>query len=179
MTAAVKADCNKLRVLQVGYGAFGPVHATAWMRHGFGDRLAIVDPSSEARARAARDVPQAHIVSGPVEIAGAVNIVDIVSPAEQETLWNIGATLNLQVRFEPALQPGHRFDVLLDGEPRTLNSTSGRVTLPNVFRGTHTLQIVVSDGSGIELMRSPMRTFHVQQTSIRNPNNPNANRPGR
>jgi hypothetical protein len=104
--------------------------------------------------------------------------IDIVSPAEQETLWNIGATLNVQVRFQPALMPGHRYDVALDGERRNLNTTSGRVVVPDVFRGTHTLAVVVLDAAGMEIMRSPARTFHVQQTSIQNPNNPNVpNRP--
>ena len=114
--------------------------------------------------------------SGGTNAAAPYRAIDIVTPAEQETLWNIGATLNVQVRFEPALQPGHRYDLMVDGEPRNLNTTGGRASLPNVFRGTHTLQVVVSDAAGSEIMRSPVRTFHVQQTSIRNPNNPNVNR---
>jgi hypothetical protein len=102
--------------------------------------------------------------------------IDVVSPAEQETLWNIGGTLNVQVRSQPTLQPGHRFDIAVDGERRNLNTTSGRVSVPNVFRGTHTLEVLVLDAAGMEIMRSPARTFYVQQTSIQNPNNPN--RPG-
>jgi hypothetical protein len=78
------------------------------------------------------------------------------------------------VRFRPALQPGHRFDVALDGQRRNLNTTSGRVVLPDVFRGTHTLEVIVLDASGAEIMRSPTRTFFVQQTSIQSPTNPNA-----
>ena len=100
----------------------------------------------------------------------AYQAIDIVSPADQETLWNIGTMLNVQVRFQPALQPGHRYDLVLDGQRRNLNTTNQRATLPDVFRGTHTLQIVVIDSAGAELMRSPSRTFHVQQTSVQNPN---------
>jgi hypothetical protein len=44
------------------------------------------------------------------------------------------------------------------------------VTLPDVFRGQHTLQAVVIDSAGAEVMTSPSRTFFVQQTSIQNPN---------
>jgi hypothetical protein len=58
----------------------------------------------------------------------------------------------------------------LDGQRRNVNTTSPRVALPDVFRGTHTLQIVAIDGAGAELMRSPPRTFFVQQTSALNPN---------
>ncbi len=96
--------------------------------------------------------------------------IDILSPAEQETLWNIGGTLPVQVSFQPALQPGHRYDLSLDGQRRDLNTTNARVTLPDVFRGAHTLQVVVIDATGAELMRSEMRTFFVQQTSTQNPN---------
>jgi hypothetical protein len=95
--------------------------------------------------------------------------VEIASPAEQETLWNIGAMLNVQTTFVPALQPGHRYDLVLDGQRRNLNTTSASVVLPEVFRGEHTLEVVVLDG-GREIMRSPPRTFYVQQTSALNPN---------
>ena len=95
--------------------------------------------------------------------------VTIVSPAEQETLWNIGAMLDVRTSFVPPLQPGHRYDLVLDGQRRNVNTMSTSVVLPDVFRGEHTLQVVVLDG-GREIMRSPPRTFFVQQTSALNPN---------
>jgi hypothetical protein len=96
--------------------------------------------------------------------------IEVVSPAEQETLWNIGTNLPVQVRFQPALQPGHRYDLLLDGERRNVNTGNPRVSLPDVFRGEHTLQVLVIDSAGTEIMRSPARVFFVQQTSTLNPN---------
>jgi hypothetical protein len=94
--------------------------------------------------------------------------IEISSPADQEVLWNIGAQLTVQVQFQPALQPGHRYDLIYDGQPRNLTATATRVVLPDVFRGTHTLTVVVTDGSGVVLQRSGARTFTVQQTSIQN-----------
>ena len=96
--------------------------------------------------------------------------IEVVSPAEQETLWNIGTNLPVQVRFQPSLQPGHRYDLLFDGQRRNVNTATPRVTLPDVYRGEHTLQVVVIDSDGTELMRSPSRVFFVQQTSTQNPN---------
>ena len=96
--------------------------------------------------------------------------IEVASPAEQETLWNIGTNLPVQVRFQPALQPGHRYDLLFDGQRRNLNTANARVTLSDVFRGEHTLQVVVIDSAGTEVMRSPARVFFVQQTSTLNPN---------
>lgn len=95
--------------------------------------------------------------------------VEIVSPAEQETLWNIGAMLTVQTSFVPPLQPGHRYDLVLDGQRRNLNATGASAVLPEVFRGEHTLQVVVLDG-GREIMRSAPRTFYVRQTSAQAPN---------
>ena len=109
----------------------------------------------------------------PTDAAAPYQAVDIVSPADQETLWNIATVLNVQVRFQPALQPGHRFDLLFDGQRRNVNSTATRVALQDVFRGTHTLQVVVIDTAGTELMRSGTRTFFVQQTSVQNPTRAN------
>jgi hypothetical protein len=97
---------------------------------------------------------------------------NVVSPAEQETLWNIGGNLNVQVVLEPRLQPNHRLDIVMDGQRRNLNATSLQLSLPEVFRGLHTIQAVVVDQRGTEISRSPATTFTVQQTSIQNPNAP-------
>ena len=102
--------------------------------------------------------------------APAYQTIEILSPADQETIWNIGTTLPVQVRFQPTLLPGHRYDVLLDGQRRNVNTVSPRVTLTDVFRGTHSVQVVVLDAAGTEVMRSETRTFFVQQTSTQNPN---------
>ena len=106
----------------------------------------------------------------PGTAAAAYQAVEVVSPADQETLWNIGTVLPVQVRFQPALQPGHRYDLLLDGQRLILNATTPRATVSEVFRGAHSLQVVVIDGAGTEMARSAARTFFVQQTSVLNPN---------
>jgi hypothetical protein len=97
---------------------------------------------------------------------------------DQETLWNIGGNLAVQVSFDPPLQQGHRFDLALDGQRRNLNTASLRLTLPNVCRGAHTLQVIVVDPAGTEVMRSATRNFVVQQVSVQNPNSPLARPPG-
>ena len=121
--------------------------------------------SSGRTARAARGTGDATGAPGE-----AYQAIEVVSPAEQETLWNIGTALPVQVRFQPALQTGHRYDLLLDGQRRNVNTSNARVTLPDVFRGEHSLQVVVIDSAGKELDRSPARVFFVQQTSTLNPN---------
>jgi hypothetical protein len=115
--------------------------------------------------------PRTASEGGATGASGAAyQSIEVVSPAEQETLWNIGTNLPVQVRFQPGLQPGHRYDLLLDGQRRNVNTAAPRVTLPDVFRGQHSLQVVVIDAAGAEIMRSPARVFFVQQTSTLNPN---------
>ena len=100
--------------------------------------------------------------------------INIASPAEQQTLWNIGTMLTVQIGLDPPLSTAHRVDLILDGQRRNLNTASLQVTLSDVFRGAHTLQAVVIDATGAEVMRSATRNFVVQQNSIQNPNSPAA-----
>lgn len=128
-------------------------------------------PGAQGFGAAARPPARPASAEGEASTPGAAyQAVEVVSPAEQETLWNIGTNLPVQVRFQPALQPGHRYDLLLDGQRRNVETSAPRVTLTDVFRGEHTLQVVVIDSTGAEVMRSPPRVFFVQQTSTQNPN---------
>jgi Domain of unknown function (DUF4124) len=112
--------------------------------------------------------PGAQKATGATQRYRAFNIV---SPKQQDTLWNVGTTVGVQIELDPALQPSHRLDVFVDGERRNLNSTSTDLTLDNIYRGVHTIQAVVVDQSGTEVIRSLATTFMVQQSSIQNPNN--------
>ena len=127
-------------------------------------------------APAARPAPAAPTVarSQPTPGPAPYRAINITSPAEQQTLWNIGTMLTVEIEMDPPLSTAHRMDVIFDGQRRNLNTASLQVTLPDVFRGAHTLQAVVIDASGTEVMRSPTRNFVVQQNSIQNPNSPTA-----
>jgi hypothetical protein len=105
----------------------------------------------------------------------AYELFNVVQPAQQETLWNIGAMLNVEVDLAPQLQQGHHLGVYLDGELVDVGARAPQFQVPDVFRGLHTLQAIVLDASGQEVLRSLAVTFMVQQTSILNPNTPNAN----
>ena len=57
---------------------------------------------------------------------------NIVSPTQQETLWNVGTVVNVQVLLDPPLQPSHFLDVYVDGERRNLNTKSTELTLEDM-----------------------------------------------
>ena len=100
----------------------------------------------------------------------------VASPAEQQTLWNIEGRLDVLVELTPALRPGHRLDAYLDGRPITLDRAGLQFTVAEVYRGLHTLQAVIVNERGEEVLRSQAVTFMVRQTSILNPNNPQGHR---
>jgi len=135
-------------------------------------------PAQRAQAPAAdttaRSPAAAEKAAGGAQRYRAFNIV---SPRQQETLWNEGGTVDVQVQLDPPLLAGHRLDIYVDGQRRNLNSTSTDFTLENMERGIHTLQAIVVDQNGDELLRTLATTFMIQQTSIQNPQNPQRPRP--
>lgn len=97
----------------------------------------------------------------------------VVSPSQQETLWNIEGNLGVQVDLAPPLQAGHRLNAYVDGALVSIGAGSNQFTVPEVYRGLHTLQAVIMNAAGDEVLRSLAVTFMVQQTSVLNANNPN------
>jgi hypothetical protein len=97
----------------------------------------------------------------------------ILSPAQEEVLWNIEGQLRVSVQVTPRLLPGHSLRLYLDnGLAAELSPGSTQADLQNVYRGVHTLKAEVADASGQALASSPAVTFAVRQTSIQNPQNP-------
>ena len=94
-------------------------------------------------------------------------VLEVASPAPEETLWNIEGILNVSLNLQPGLQPGHRIRVYFDGQPRFVSGTSFQVD--QVFRGTHNLQAEVIDQNGELMIRSQPGRFYVQQNRVTGP----------
>lgn len=95
--------------------------------------------------------------------------VKITSPANDETLRNI-QTVSVRGQVSPSLQTrlGHRASFLFNGkrigEPgRQLNAS-----IRDIERGAHTLQLVILDGNGKTIGKSPVSKFFVHKNSILN-----------
>jgi hypothetical protein len=105
----------------------------------------------------------------PPAPAGQYQSLEIVSPAQEEVLWNIEGQLRVSLQVKPALQPGHSLRLFLDGERQDLPEGSTAAQLANVVRGVHTLKAAVLSEKGKTLLESQPTTFVVRQTSIANP----------
>ena len=93
--------------------------------------------------------------------------LSVASPAAEETLWNIGAVLNVSLALSPGLQSGHRVRAYFDGAP--LETAGLSFQLQEVYRGEHNLQAEVVDETGRVMIRSQPTRFYVQQTSLLRP----------
>ena len=90
--------------------------------------------------------------------------IQIVSPAAEETLWNIEGVLNVSVALTPGLQPGHQVRAYHNGEVQPVSGTSFQ--LQEVWRGSHNLQVEVVDETGKLMIRSQPSQFFVQQNTV-------------
>jgi len=134
-------------------------------------------PRPASAAQPSGSAPEREAAQDP---ALAYQAFNVLQPAQQETLWGTGGTVDVVVEISPALQSDHHLGYYLDGVLTDLGSRSEAFQLQEVVRGIHTLQAAILDDAGEEVLRSLALTFMVQQTSVnfpQNPNNPNRPRP--
>ena len=145
-----------------------------------GPGATVVDlPSAQGFAVPLPATPAPSETVEEADPADAYTAFNILQPGQQETLWNVGGNVDVALQLTPELQSGHRLGVYLDGALQNTGGGAQQFQLTDVVRGQHTLQAVVLNTDGDEVLRSLPVSFMVQQTSIQNPNNPNspANRP--
>ena len=96
--------------------------------------------------------------------------LEVVSPAEEETLWNIGTELSVSIAMTPSLRPAHRIQLLVDGQSVTEEPVRAtQFTVGGVYRGTHTAVVAIVDSDGATLQQSEPVTFFVRQSVQQRP----------
>ena len=95
--------------------------------------------------------------------------IEITQPGEGATFFGADAAVDVSIETDPALAQGHRLALFFNGKLVQGATNSRQYTIGNLPRGTHTLSAVIQDASGVELMRSPLRTFYVQQPTVNQP----------
>lgn len=95
---------------------------------------------------------------------------DMRTPQSGEVITNAGGNVNVQLRVQPELQPGHSILIYLDGKRVDGIPTAG-VSFPlvNVNRGEHQLVAVIVDRAAKSLASTGAVTFVVRQNSIAKP----------
>jgi hypothetical protein len=92
----------------------------------------------------------------------------ITSPENETVVRDNAGNLQLTIKVVPGISPGHRLQLLRNGEVFRELTNTGPVALQNVDRGTHTfsVQIVDKDTSKV-LFTGPSTTVTLLRHSIR------------
>lgn len=69
-------------ILQIGCGAFGPVHLAAWRALGLADRLVVADPGPTATRTVHTICPEARVVADWRTALADADLVDILTPSD-------------------------------------------------------------------------------------------------
>lgn len=110
--------------------------------------------------RRAAPEPEPAAGEGPF----SYEVLEVSSPAAEETLWNIEGVLNVTLNLQPSLQQGHRVRVFFDGTPSMVSGTSFQIE--EVYRGVHNVQVEILDEAGQLMIRSLPNRFYVQANAI-------------
>ena len=103
----------------------------------------------------------------------------ITSPADETIIPRGPGNFSVSASVSPSLQPAHKLQLLMDGQPRQEPQTATAWNLTNVFRGEHTIQVAVTDSEGKQLEVSDPIKVYVFRPSINDANRGPPNRPPR
>lgn len=101
-----------------------------------------------------------------VKKEGAVyDSVSISYPEDGQAFHTGSGDVDFRIASSPRLQSGHKYELTLDGQP-VGQSTSGSITVNNIFRGTHEARAYIIDENGVQIKASPAVTFTVHRPSV-------------
>lgn len=97
----------------------------------------------------------------------AYDSVSFNYPENNQAFHSGSGDIQFEVTSTPGLQPGHKYEVTLDGQP-VGQSSSGSITVTNVFRGTHEARVHIVDENGVQVKTGSAISFTVHRPSVLN-----------
>jgi len=88
-------------------------------------------------------------------------VISIVGPENNQVVRSSEGTVDVSVELRPGLQSGHKIRVYLNGTQASQDLETTQITLQDMDRGTHSLEVSVIDEKNRELKRSSAVTFHM------------------
>jgi hypothetical protein len=123
-------------------------------------------PSNRIAANPARAAPLIARSSPEVQALFHYEVLRILIPEPDATIRSNTGEVIVSATNEPALHPGHRYRLLLDGQPTAEPGLSPVFPLSNIDRGSHTLSVEILDEQGRIVERSASQPFHMQRMSL-------------
>jgi hypothetical protein len=94
------------------------------------------------------------------------DMLRVLVPEPDATVRSTAGEIIVSVTSEPGLQRGHRYRLLLDGQPTAEPGPSPVFPLTNIDRGTHNLSVEILDEQGRTVERTANQPFHMQRMSL-------------
>jgi hypothetical protein len=94
------------------------------------------------------------------------DLLSVLVPEPDATIRSNAGELIVSVTSEPGLQRGHRYRLLLDGQPTTDPGPSPVFALSNIDRGSHHLSVEILDEQGRTVERTANQPFHMLRISL-------------
>jgi hypothetical protein len=107
--------------------------------------------------------------SNPAAPGDAYTNFEIWRPESDQVYVNTAGEVNVEIRVEPPLQPGHSLNLYLDGKLVEDYSGATSHVLRGVARGTHSLVATINEQRGTRVREAGPVTFTVRQESIAQP----------
>ncbi|RON11763.1 DUF4124 domain-containing protein [Pseudomonas frederiksbergensis] len=94
------------------------------------------------------------------------DMLRVLVPDPDATIRSTAGELIVSVTSEPGLQQGHRYRLLLDGQPTAEPGPSPVFALSNIDRGSHHLSVEILDERGRTVERTANQPFHMLRISL-------------
>ena len=91
--------------------------------------------------------------------------VSITSPTNDTAVRNNAGNLTIEFNVKPSLKSGHSYVLLMDGKNAGEGQT-GKISLNNVDRGSHTFTVQVVDGDKKMIIQSTAVVVHLQRARV-------------
>ena len=94
------------------------------------------------------------------------DMLRVLVPEPDATIRSSTGELIVSITSEPGLQRGHRYRLLLDGQPTAEPGPSPVFALSNIDRGSHNLSVEILDEHGRIVERTAYQPFHMLRISL-------------
>lgn len=128
------------------------------------ERVVLPSPPTIGTVTSAAPPPAA-----PAPVQFKYNECVVLAPGNDQT-FNAVDSVTVSLQIAPSLQPDDRIQVLVDGE--VYGAWPARMLtfkLESLYRGTHTLSVLVRGPDKKPLCSGPAISFHVHQPSLFSP----------
>lgn len=122
--------------------------------------------SNRMSANPSGAAPMTAAKTNPTKPLFHYDMLRVLVPEPDATIRSSAGELIVSITSEPGLQRGHRYRLLLDGQPTAEPGPSPVFALSNIDRGSHNLSVEILDEQGHTVERTANQPFHMLRISL-------------